>query len=213
MVPPSRPRKKTPAAERRKQVAAAQRKEQRPADQHEEQRPADQHEEQRPAAERGKQVPAADRKEHLWRWLGLTVGGTALPFGVFALAYALTAGRGPTLEQILGRGELFIPSSVMNVEAMLIFKNVTLSGRSFWYPTVLVTCGLAALGGALCYGIIAALNEAPPKRVEVFPITLQQLKQTATVFSAAEFSEALVLGTLGVTLFILLGGRRNRARE
>jgi hypothetical protein len=145
----------------------------------------------------------SNRKEDLWRWLGLTVGGTLLPFGVSALAYGFTHAHVPSLADVLGRGELFIPSSIMNVEVMWIFKNVALRGRSVWYPIVLGACGLAALGGAVCYGIVAALAEPSRHRVEVFPAALHDLMQIATVFSAGEFVEAFVMGTLGVTLLML----------
>lgn len=138
--------------------------------------------------------------------LGLTVGGTVLPFAIFGLAYRLTAGHNPSLQAVLGRGELFIPSSIMNVETIWILSYVTLPGRSAWFPIMFATCGLAALGGAICFGVTAALDSAPPNRIHVTPAALQQLAKTVTVWSAGEFLLALVVGTIGVVLFMLVRG-------
>jgi hypothetical protein len=151
--------------------------------------------------------PDPSRKEVLWRWLGLTVGGTVLPFAVLVLSYRLVGGSFPTFEQVLGRGELFIPSSIMNAEAIWICKYLDLPGRQVWYPIIIATCGLAALGGAICFGITAALVMAPHPRVEVAPLALRQLARDVTVLSAGEFLLALLVGTLGVTLFMLSRGQ------
>jgi hypothetical protein len=155
----------------------------------------------------------SSRKEALWRWLGLTVGGTLLPFAIFVLAYRLAAGSFPGFEAVLGRGELFIPSSIMNAEAIWIFRYVALPGRAIWYPIIIGTCGLAALGGAICFGITAALKSAPHDRVAVTPLELQQLTKAVTVLSASEFLLALLVGTIGVVLFMLVRGEDQPSHE
>ena len=82
-----------------------------------------------------------------------------LPFAIFGLAYWLTAGRNPSFEAVLGRGELFIPSSIMNAEAIWTFGYVRLPARAVWYPVIIGTCGLAALGGAICLGLPPPLSQ------------------------------------------------------
>jgi hypothetical protein len=155
----------------------------------------------------------ASSREELWRWLALTVGGTVLPFGVLGLAYWLVAGHTLSLQAVLGRGELFIPASIMNAEAIWILSHAPLPGRSVWFPIIFATCGLAALGGAICYGITAALDSAPHNRVDVTQATLSQLARNATVLSAGEFLLALLVGTIGVALFILVRGQEVSAHE
>jgi hypothetical protein len=145
--------------------------------------------------------------------VGITVGGTVLPFAILFLSYRLAAGRLPVLEAGLGRGELFIPSSIMSVEAIWIFRYVTLSGRSIWYPVIIGTCGLASLGGAICFGITAALQSAPRDHVSVTPLELRQLTKIVTVLSGGEFLMALLIGTIGVVLFMLFGGEDGSPHE
>jgi hypothetical protein len=149
-------------------------------------------------------LSAPHAKNELWRWLALTVGGTVLPFAVLGVAYWLTAGHPPAFQAVLGRGELFIPASIMNAEAIWILSYITLPGKSVWFPIMFATCGLAALGGAVCYGIAAALDSAPHNRVHVTQATLQQLARNVTVLSAGEFLLALVVGTTAVVLFMLV---------
>jgi hypothetical protein len=107
----------------------------------------------------------------------------------------------------------FHPSSIMNAEAIRICKYLDLPGRSVWYPIIIATCSLAALGGAICFGITAALVMAPHPRVEVAPLALRQLARDVTVLSAGEFLLALLVGTLGVTLFMLSGGQEEPSHE
>jgi hypothetical protein len=140
-----------------------------------------------------------DESEQPWRWLGLTVGGTVLPFAIFALAYVLAAGYVPSPVAILGSGELFIPASIMNVEAMWIFRQTSSPLRL----VVFATCGFAALSGAICFGITAALEIAPSNRIHITKFALQQLSQTVTLLSGGEFLMAFVIGTMGVALHIL----------
>jgi hypothetical protein len=149
------------------------------------------------------------RKEQLWRWLGLTVGGTVLPFAIFVLAYWLVSHRVASPQAILGRGELFIPASIMNAEAIWIFKYITLRGWTLWYPIIVAACGLAALGGAVCFGITAALEVAPHTRVLVSQTELQQPAKSVTILSGGEFVLAFLVGTTGVVLFMLMRGQED----
>jgi hypothetical protein len=153
------------------------------------------------------------RTEVLWRWLGLTVGGTVLPFAILYLSYRLAAAGYPSFTAVLGRGELFIPASIMNAEAVWICKYLALPVKAVWYPIIIAACGLAALGGAICYGVTAALEEAPPESVKVTQATLHELARSVVILSASEFLMALLVGTIGVTLFMVVGGQEESARE
>jgi len=153
------------------------------------------------------------RKEVLWRWLGLTVGGTVLPFAILYLSYHLASAGYPSFTAALGGGELFIPASIMNAEAVWICKVYALPGKAVWYPSIIATCGLAALGGAICFGVTAALEEAPPGSVKVTQATLHELARSVAILSASEFLMALLVGTIGVTLFMVVGGQEESARE
>ena len=156
-------------------------------------------------------MTGSTRQEELWRWLGISVGGTVLPFGVLALTVQLVTGHGPPLTDVFGRGELFIPASIMNVEAMWTWSHLTGKGRALWRPTVLTMCGTAALAGAVCFGVTAALKETPGAQITVSSAALTQLTNNVVKFSLGEFAEAFVLGTLGVVMLMLSRGQEEAA--
>jgi hypothetical protein len=145
----------------------------------------------------------AAQREQLWRWLGISVGGTLLPFGILAVVFVLAAGHSPSWGNILGRGELFIPALIMNVETIWIWKGVTGWGRSVWYPLLWVLCGAAGFFGAVCFAVAATLQQVPASRVKVTPAALHQLSHNVVIFSLSEFLLALVLGTFGVVMRML----------
>jgi hypothetical protein len=139
----------------------------------------------------------------MWRWLGISVGGTVLPFGILAVVFVLAAGHSPSWDNILGRGELFIPALIMNVETIWIWKGVSGWGRSVWYPLIWILCGLSGLFGVVCFAVTATLQEIPASRVRVTPAALSQLSHDVVIFSLGEFLLALVLGTFGVVMRML----------
>lgn len=147
----------------------------------------------------------SERWDELWRWLALTVAGTILPFVIAAGAIWLDAANFPSGNTVLGRGELFIPASIMNAEALWFFSIVALSRKKLWLPLLAIACGGSAVLGAIAYGAITALDAAPQGRINVSPTEIHFLTGAATVLSASEFLEALVLGLLGVTLYVRYG--------
>jgi hypothetical protein len=145
-------------------------------------------------------VADAGRKhqEELWRWLGISVGGTVLPFGILALVFLLVVGHAPSWNDVLGHGELFIPGLIMNVETVWIWSGVNVRGRSLWFPLILILCGIAALAGVACFAVTSALQEMPPASVNVTSATMSDLSHSVPIFSASEFFLALVVGTIGI---------------
>jgi hypothetical protein len=142
-------------------------------------------------------------KEELWRWLGISVGGTLLPFGIFALVFGLVNDHSPSLNDVLGHGELFIPALIMNVETMWIWKDVTGWGRSVWYPLIVIACGIAALAGIVCFAVTSSLQAMSNSNTDAASAALASLSHTVPVFSISEFFLAFVLGTVGVVARML----------
>ena len=133
------------------------------------------------------------------------MAGAVLPFLILGGVIWVESGGSPSMEALLGHGDLFIPSSIMNAEALWFFGVVALSRKKLWYPCIVLACGGAALGGAIFFGVATALEAASPHRVTVSSATAHQLTQVATWLSGGEFLEALVLGGLGVALFTRYG--------
>ncbi len=90
----------------------------------------------------------------------------------------------------------------MNVEALLTLRELRKRGHRAWQPLVLTICALAALGGAICYGVTAALTEAPVASVTVAAPTLHRLSDIVTSMSFWEFVEAFTIGTIAVMLLV-----------
>jgi hypothetical protein len=141
----------------------------------------------------------------MWRWIGIAVGGTVVPFGILALVFLLVTSHWPTWNELLGHGELFIPVSIMNVEVVWVWSHLTGWGRSVWYPLIVILGGTAAAAGAICFGITSALQRAPITQVRVTPHALRELSHNVAVFSLSGFGLALFLGTLGITMLMLVG--------
>ncbi len=146
----------------------------------------------------------AARRESLWRWLAISVGGATSPFVILALVWFLMVSGHLSLplHQALRRGELFIPASVMNVETALNLRLLRKRKPNGWQLAVLTLCILAAVGGAISYGVTAALTEAPSSSVTVAAPTLQRLSSIVTSLSLWEFVEAFTIGTLAVMLLV-----------
>jgi hypothetical protein len=143
-------------------------------------------------------------KEPLWRWLAISVGGATSPFAILALVWLLVVSRHTSvpLQHTLSRGELFIPASVMNIEAVLTLTHLRRESCRAWQPPVMSICALAALGGAICFGVTAALTEAPSSSLSVSVSTLRRLSSIVTSMSFWEFIEAFTIGTIAVMLLV-----------
>jgi hypothetical protein len=169
-------------------------------------------------------VPKADergRLEHLWRWLGISVGGTLAPFGILALSYYVNKGHLFTWEAALGNGDLFIPASIMNVEAIWIWARFNGWKRRFGFPCVAISCGLAALAGACTFGIATAAQEAAAQQASGHQSSAHQLATAVTVtptdhrvtiISLIVFLVAFVVGTSGVIMLMLSRGQEGVKR-
>ena len=66
-----------------------------------------------------------------------------------------------------------------------------------------VGCALAAVAGAIAYGVTAALQQASSGQVNVPVEMLDQLGARITTLSVAEFVEAFALGTAATVLSIV----------
>ena len=126
------------------------------------------------------------------------------PFVILALVWFLVVNRHLTepLHHALRHGELFIPASVMNVEAVLTLRELKKARTQGAAAAGLTICALAALGGAICYGVTAALTEAPVAAVTVGIPTLNRLSDIVTSMSFWEFIQAFTIGTIAVMLVV-----------
>ncbi len=152
-------------------------------------------------------------QEHLWRWLGISVGGTLAPFGILALSYYVNQGHMPVWGSVLGNGDLFIPASIMNVEAIWIWARCTGWERKFGFPVVAISCGIAALAGACTFGITTAAQQVSAQQASVHQVSAQghqvsahqrsvvttvtPTEQRVTTISLVVFLTAFVVGTSG----------------
>jgi hypothetical protein len=150
------------------------------------------------------------KREQVLRWLGISVGGTLLPFGILELAFLLHDDRWPSLVAMLGQGTLFIPASIVCVEVMWIWRQMGGWGQKFWFPMILSLCSVAALAGVVCFGLTVAFDLPSGLHVKVPQATVRVLTnqgsnraQIVTFLSLDQFLGAFSLGTIGVVMLMI----------